>query len=122
MYFIIKRLFELRYITPFYEYGIHFLLHKYKSNTHKTHHKEFFNNDIKFEYWLFPLIGLFYYFENYHLTLGISQYLFIHTITHKYPQLLPKHLKHHHELHHLNKKYNFGVSSKLPDYVFGTLF
>jgi len=121
MYFIIKTIFELTFITPFYEYFIHYGLHKYKSKTHKNHHIEFFNNDIKFEYWLLPLIGLFYYYENYHLMFGTSQYMFIHTISHKYPHLLPNYLKHHHELHHLNKDSNLCVSSKLPDYLFSTL-
>ncbi len=119
--YIIQRLLELNYITPFYEYAIHYALHKYKSSTHKNHHIEFHNKDVKFEYWLLPIIGLFYYYENHHLMLGTSQYLLVHTITHKYPHLLPRHLKHHHELHHLNPDANFCVSSKLPDYIFGTL-
>lgn len=121
MFFIIKRLFELRFITPFYEYFVHLALHDFKSSTHKQHHIDFFNKNILTEYWLLPIIAFFYYIENYHLALGTSQYLLIHTISHKAPHLLPGCLKNHHVLHHRNKNYNYSVSSTWPDYIFGSL-
>lgn len=121
MFFIIKRIIELRMITPFYEYFIHQALHSTNSSTHNDHHIEHFNKNIQTEYWLLPFICFFYYIENYHLALGTIQYLLIHTISHKAPYLLPGSLKNHHLLHHRFRDWNLCVSSTFPDYIYGTL-
>ena len=121
MFFIIKRIIELRLITPFYEYFIHQALHSTNSTTHKNHHIDYWNDKIEIEYWILPLITFFYYIENYHLLLGLIQYFILHTISHNAPELLPSSLKNHHEIHHNHRDWNLCVSSTFPDYIYGTL-
>jgi hypothetical protein len=122
MYIVIQRFLELRFITPFYEYTIHYLLHKINNKIHKKHHIEFHQKKVELEIYPIFFILFFYYIENYHLMLGTTQYYVIHSLSHFKPNFLPNSLKYHHELHHLNNSYNFCVSSKIPDLIFGTIF
>ena len=110
----------LIFLTPFFEWGIHRYAHTPpKLKFHHEHHLDYHNNNSIFEYWPIPFMTFFYYFGFYFVFLGILKYWMFHNTIHYYPEILPK-LSKHHLIHHQDPKYNFSVSSRLPDMILGT--
>ena len=110
----------LFYVTPFVEWSLHRYFHQPpRLEFHRIHHMNYHNNKSVVEYWPIPVMGFFYYYGYFLIFLGFLKYWIYHNMIHQAPALMPN-LSKHHILHHKYPKYNFAVSSTLPDRVMGT--
>jgi len=115
-------LFNLIFITPSIEWGIHRYFHIYKNQFHKDHHIEVHHNKTQIEYYFIAIIYLLYLLDYKVFTLGGIQYLINHTLIHFYPMYCNKNILNHHLLHHSKPDYNFSVSNPFIDTLFNTRY
>ena len=108
-------------VGPISEWAAHLLLHKTNNFIHNNHHENYNNNEVSLE--VFPIVISYFAYSYGHnfIVYAYMRYWIIHSLIHFYPEILPR-LSKHHLTHHKYKNYNFAVSSRWPDYVFGTLY
>ena len=117
---IIYVVFSLFVVAPFVEWGIHYVIHEPPPlQYHKNHHLSYFTKKPIYEFWVIPVILLFYYMAWYLTSLGFLKYTLVHNIIHYFPNALPS-LTKHHLIHHENPKVNFAVSAIFPDKILNT--
>jgi hypothetical protein len=115
-------LFNLIFITPSIEWGIHRLFHICNNKFHKEHHIEVHNGTNQIESYFLLIIYLLYLLDYEILTLGGIQYLVNHTLIHFYPKYCNKEILKHHLIHHNKPNYNFSVSNPFIDNLFNTRY
>lgn len=119
--------FTFFFIFPIAEWGLHYLMHKYNITFHNNHHEIITKNKIdkiinlNIEYWPIIPIILCLYNTFFIGVLFFSKYYIIHTLIHRYPQLLPE-LTNHHNIHHIYSNYNYCVTNIWPDKLFKTQY
>ena len=107
--------------TSFIEYGMHYFYHKLNIGIHLTHHQDYQNNTVEFEYYFLAISVMFYYYEYYILCFGSIKYLTLHTMIHHYPHYLPSYIVNHHISHHSKyPNHNMAVSLPILDTLFNT--
>ena len=110
-------------LGPIFEWFIHYFLHIINNKYHKAHHIDFYNNRVIIEKVPIITISLFLYLNWYILFLINLQYYVVHTILHRNPTICGGYflyLVKHHQIHHKNPDYNFGVSNIWVDKLFNT--
>ena len=125
MYYPLIVFLYLVFINPVLEYLAHILLHKYDMYYHKRHHilyhqsvKE--NTNLDLEIWPFFAFIFLNLITFDVMSFSMLIYFVNHSIIHLRPQWMPKVSKHH-LLHHKYSDYNYCVSARWPDYLFGTI-
>lgn len=110
-------------IGPIFEWFVHFVLHKINNAYHKSHHINYYKDNIAVETIPAMIIPILIYFNCYILLLLDLRYYIVHTIIHKKPDIfngLFMCYANHHNIHHKNPTCNFGVSSIWVDKLFNT--
>jgi len=107
-------------IQPVVEYWLHRLAHRFKVNTHVSHHSMYkgkqYSTYAGHAFAWCIIIGLLA-FKRWLIALAVLKYEVIHTLSH-----CPGHYMYrHHYMHHHNPHCNFGVSAVWPDSLFCTL-
>ena len=115
-------LFNILFVNPCIEWGIHKIFHHYNIKYHKDHHIQVHHNQTETEYYFLFIIPAFYYCNYITLSIGAANYLATHTALHFYPKWVDSELLEHHTVHHKQPNYNFAVTSIMPDILFSTRY
>jgi sterol desaturase/sphingolipid hydroxylase (fatty acid hydroxylase superfamily) len=107
------------------EYAVHrFVLHDLMPTQHGLHHTNPDDPVLTIFWQIWVCFALVYLIAGGALLAGTlvayAWYLFVHHCAHYSPDNLPAPLLKHHTCHHKFATRNFGVSTTLWDYVFGT--
>ena len=115
-------------ISPIFEWGFHYLLHKTENRFHNRHHEivylnkyEKINKLQKVELWPLICIVICYKLNYIFFLVTFLRYWICHTYINFTSNKKNYLVKHHYE-HHKYKKYNLCVSAIWPDYFFDTKF
>jgi sterol desaturase/sphingolipid hydroxylase (fatty acid hydroxylase superfamily) len=125
MYYPLVVFLYLIFINPILEYTAHYLLHKYDMYYHKSHHILYHqslrdNTNLAIETWPFYAFVILNILTLDVMSFSMLIYFVNHTIIHLRPEWMPKISKHHH-IHHKYNNCNYCVSTRWPDYLFGTI-
>ena len=115
-------LFNILFVNPCIEWAVHKFFHDYNIQYHKDHHIQVHHDRTETEYYFIFIIPLFYYCNLTTLSIGAANYALTHSCIHFYPQWVDKELLQHHRIHHMMPKFNFAVTSVLPDILFSTRY
>jgi len=115
-------LFNILFVNPFLEWAVHKGLHDYNIKYHKDHHIQEHHNRTEKEYYFLFIMPALYYSNLTTLSIGAANYALTHSAIHFYPQWVDKELLQHHQIHHMLPKYNFAVTSIIPDLFMQTRY
>ena len=105
-------------VWPFFEYTLHYFLHRVHSARHQKHHQLQTTESFLFAA---TTLALFYLSGLLGFVLGWIAYFGVHWVSHHCPSCLPA-LSNHHLLHHRRPNKNFGVTTTFIDELFGTKY
>lgn len=103
-------------VHPVVEYAIHYTVHKIDNSFHREHHSIVTQGRTDLltpEYWCIGCMFLSTVLGWYLVSTMFLRYWVCHQYIHTFGDT-------HHTLHHRWGKYNFGVTSKWVDKMFGT--